>query len=247
MLPDGLLNSNTGRPKNIWYPPSYTERQDSDAVLQQEFDEFKDGKEDEEDDEEKRLMDEKAQRRSQSKENNKEPENVGHRKPENVEHGKPRSGRPRPGLDRPYGGQGTGQSNERKGKERRQHAQNHWVEYILPDQEKYSAAQHAREKPKGDRQHKNEEKKFKDSGLPDERDKYEYFWSNRSVFSQWYPCEFEVDGKNYSCTEQYMMHQKAGMNLLYTSICIHNIVINSFLIFLFSIHAVKLTYKRIKT
>lgn len=50
--------------------------------------------------------------------------------------------------------------------------------------------------------------------LTDERDKYEYFWGNRSVFSQWYPCKFEIDGKTYNCAEQYRMHQKAGMRFL---------------------------------
>lgn len=190
----------SGISEENWHPPSFTDREDSEAVLQQEF---KEGKEDEKD-EEKRLMDEKVQWRSQSKENNRKPENVGY--------GKPRSGRPRPGLNRPYGGHER-QSHDRKDKERRQHSRNHWVEY-KPEQEKNSAAQHAREKQKGNRKHENEEKKFWDSGLTDERNEYEYFWGNRSVFSQWYPCKFEVDGKPYNCAEQYMMHQKAGMSFL---------------------------------
>lgn len=190
----------SGISEENWHvPPSYSDvRQDSEAVLQQKLEEIE-GKEDEKVEKDKRLMDDKVQWRSQSRENNKKPENVGH--------GKPRSGRQRPGLDRPYGGHER-QSHDRKDRERRQHAQNHWVEY-KPDQERYSAAQHSREKPKGDRKHKNEGKKFWDSGLPDERDKYEYFWGNRSVFSQWYPCKFEIDGKSYNCAEQYMMHQKA--------------------------------------
>lgn len=192
----------SGISEENWHiPPSYTDvRQDSAAVLQQKFEEIE-GKEDEKVEKDNRLMDDKVQWRSQSRENNRKPENVGH--------GKPRSGRQRPGLDRPYGGHER-QSHDRKDRERRQHAQNHWVEY-KPDQERYSAAQNEREKPKGDRKHKNEEKKFRDSGLPDERHKYEYFWGNRFVFSQWYPCKFEIDGKIYNCAEQYMMHQKAGI------------------------------------
>lgn len=119
MLLDGLFKFNAGPPKgdkeeNIfqyikedcvhedetgasaiseenWHLSSYTQRQDSDAVLQQEFDEFKEGKENEKDEEERTLMDEKVQRRFQSRENNRKPEYVGH--------GKPRSGRPIPGLD----------------------------------------------------------------------------------------------------------------------------------------------------
>jgi len=31
----------------------------------------------------------------------------------------------------------------------------------------------------------------------------------RTVFSQWYPSKFSVDGVEYSCAEQYMMAQKA--------------------------------------
>lgn len=195
---DSLEKGASGISEENWHPLSYTDKKDSEAVLQQEFKEFKEGKEDEKDEEEKRLMDEKVQRRSQSKENNRKPENVGH--------WKHKSGRPRPGLDRPYGGHER-QSHDRKDKERRQHAQNNWVEY--KPGERNSAAQNAREKTKDDRKHKNEEKKYWDSGLPDERDKYEYFWGNRFVFSQWYPCKFEVDGKTYNCAEQYMMHQKA--------------------------------------
>ncbi|XP_034334941.2 uncharacterized protein [Magallana gigas] len=42
-----------------------------------------------------------------------------------------------------------------------------------------------------------------------EKDKYEYFWQKESVFSQWYPSKFVVDGVEYSCAEQYMMQQKA--------------------------------------
>ncbi|XP_052711593.1 uncharacterized protein LOC128185925 isoform X1 [Crassostrea angulata] len=42
-----------------------------------------------------------------------------------------------------------------------------------------------------------------------EKDKFEYFWQKESVFSQWYPSKFVVDGVEYSCAEQYMMQQKA--------------------------------------
>lgn len=39
--------------------------------------------------------------------------------------------------------------------------------------------------------------------------KFTFFYGNSSPFSQWYPCEFEVDGVVFNCTEQYMMYGKA--------------------------------------
>ncbi|KAK2188003.1 hypothetical protein NP493_147g01038 [Ridgeia piscesae] len=42
-----------------------------------------------------------------------------------------------------------------------------------------------------------------------QEEKYVFFWGNSSPFSQWYPCIFTVDGVEYCCAEQYMMHQKA--------------------------------------
>ncbi len=53
-----------------------------------------------------------------------------------------------------------------------------------------------------------------------ERFKYLFFWGhtppadgivNQSCLSQWWPCRFEVDGVTYSCTEQYMMAEKARL------------------------------------
>lgn len=52
------------------------------------------------------------------------------------------------------------------------------------------------------------------------RFKYLFFWGhtppadgivNQSCLSQWWPCRFEVDGVTYSCTEQYMMAEKARL------------------------------------
>lgn len=34
-----------------------------------------------------------------------------------------------------------------------------------------------------------------------------FFWGG--VFSNWYPCSFEVNGITYNCAEQYMMAKKA--------------------------------------
>ena len=51
-----------------------------------------------------------------------------------------------------------------------------------------------------------------------ERLKYVFFWGHhpsatgettKSCFSQWYECEFTVDGVKYHTAEQYMMAQKA--------------------------------------
>ncbi len=42
-----------------------------------------------------------------------------------------------------------------------------------------------------------------------ERDGYVFFWSGWP--SQWYPARFAVDRVTYSCTEQYMMAEKARL------------------------------------
>jgi len=51
------------------------------------------------------------------------------------------------------------------------------------------------------------------SSLPssgaEETEKFTFFWQADSLFSQWYGCKFTVDGVEYNCAEQYMMHQKA--------------------------------------
>lgn len=47
--------------------------------------------------------------------------------------------------------------------------------------------------------------------------KFVFFWGHtekagyigKTCLSQWYPCEFEVEGTRYCTTEQYMMAQKA--------------------------------------
>ena len=38
-------------------------------------------------------------------------------------------------------------------------------------------------------------------------DKHIFFWNG--IYSQWYPSNFTIDGFEYNCCEQYMMHQKA--------------------------------------
>jgi len=38
-------------------------------------------------------------------------------------------------------------------------------------------------------------------------DKYVFFWGDHP--SQWYPSPMTIDGIEYNCCEQYMMHQKA--------------------------------------
>ena len=45
--------------------------------------------------------------------------------------------------------------------------------------------------------------------------RYHFFWGHRrepdGVFSQWWPCRFEVDGQLYSTAEQFMMAGKARL------------------------------------
>jgi len=40
-------------------------------------------------------------------------------------------------------------------------------------------------------------------------EKFTYFWWKESPFSQHFKCKNIIDGKDYSCTEQWMMEQKA--------------------------------------
>ena len=50
-----------------------------------------------------------------------------------------------------------------------------------------------------------------------EKLEYVFFWGHhgkngqvtKACFSQWFPCNFEVDGIMYNCAEQYMMAEKA--------------------------------------
>src|SRR5580704_5699560 len=38
---------------------------------------------------------------------------------------------------------------------------------------------------------------------------FTFFFTAASPFSQWHPCTFVVDGRTFSCAEQFMMHGKA--------------------------------------
>lgn len=40
-------------------------------------------------------------------------------------------------------------------------------------------------------------------------EKFTFFWTNASPFSNWHKASFELNGIQYNCTEQHMMHQKA--------------------------------------
>jgi len=40
-------------------------------------------------------------------------------------------------------------------------------------------------------------------------EKFTYFWRKESPFSQHFKCKITIDGKDYLCTEQWMMKQKA--------------------------------------
>src|SRR5574337_437035 len=38
---------------------------------------------------------------------------------------------------------------------------------------------------------------------------FTFFFTEASPFSQWYRCSFTVDGTQFNCAEQFMMHGKA--------------------------------------
>ena len=40
-------------------------------------------------------------------------------------------------------------------------------------------------------------------------ERFTFFFTEASPFSQWYRCRFEADGRSFGCAEQYMMHGKA--------------------------------------
>lgn len=40
---------------------------------------------------------------------------------------------------------------------------------------------------------------------------YEFFYSNREIYSNWYPAKFTVQKHEYANTEQYMMAEKANL------------------------------------
>lgn len=42
------------------------------------------------------------------------------------------------------------------------------------------------------------------------KDKFEFFYGNKSPFSQHHPATFTIDGVTFNCAEQYMMYEKAG-------------------------------------
>ncbi len=41
------------------------------------------------------------------------------------------------------------------------------------------------------------------------QEKFTFFWSNSSPFSNWHRIEFEIEGKRFNSSEQYMMYMKA--------------------------------------
>jgi ribA/ribD-fused uncharacterized protein len=40
-------------------------------------------------------------------------------------------------------------------------------------------------------------------------EKFTFFWSNKSPFSNWYRIDFEIENIRFNCSEQYMMYKKA--------------------------------------
>jgi len=42
-------------------------------------------------------------------------------------------------------------------------------------------------------------------------EKFTFFFTEKSPFSQWHRCAFEIDGIHFNCAEQYMMYGKAKL------------------------------------
>lgn len=55
-----------------------------------------------------------------------------------------------------------------------------------------------------------EEQHFTSGKSVESGEEFSFFYGNKSAFSQWHKAKFTVDGTEYNCAEQYMMHQKAG-------------------------------------
>ena len=75
----------------------------------------------------------------------------------------------------------------------------------------------AKESAKSDRKaSKSKQKKPKrketaeSEELGEDEERFVFFYSEASPFSQHHPCEFVVDDITFNCAEQYMMYSKAG-------------------------------------
>ena len=44
-------------------------------------------------------------------------------------------------------------------------------------------------------------------------EKFTFFFGRDSLYSQWHPSDFTVDGVEFNCAVQYQMYQKAGQLL----------------------------------
>jgi ribA/ribD-fused uncharacterized protein len=53
---------------------------------------------------------------------------------------------------------------------------------------------------------------------------YYYFWETKHPFSQWHKCSFEIEGRNFTSAEQYMMYGKA---MLFQDIDSANKILNT--------------------
>ena len=108
----------------------------------------------------------------------------------------------KPGIQRQYGGNGDERAPRRDRK-------NRWKENEK-DHDYQGEKNNEKESNEWSRGKKNKNSGGERRHLPNEKHKYEYFWRNHSVFSQWYLSDFEVDGIKFNCTEKYMMYHKAS-------------------------------------
>lgn len=50
-----------------------------------------------------------------------------------------------------------------------------------------------------------------DRKVADDKEKFTFFYRTGSPFSQFHPATFTVDEVEFTCAEQFMMYNKAGM------------------------------------
>lgn len=58
--------------------------------------------------------------------------------------------------------------------------------------------------------------------VKDREEDFYHFYGKKSPFSTFHPAKFILEGVKYRCSEQYMMHQKAG-TIIYMCVCMSDL------------------------